>query len=66
MAVYGMAAISLFITLSYQPVGAILFVVTTVMAATRFPEMPILTVALGIVTWIVLGAPPFYWWATSQ
>jgi hypothetical protein len=61
-----MAALSLFITLSYRPVGAILFVLTTVMAGMRFPEMPILTVALVIVTWIVLGAPPFYWWASSQ
>lgn len=52
-----MAAISLFVALSYPPVGAILFVVTTVMAATRFSEMPILTIALGIVTWIVLGSP---------
>lgn len=61
-----MAAVSLFVTLSYQPVGAILFVLTTVMAAMRFPEMPILTIVLIIATWVVLGAPPFYWGVTSR
>lgn len=52
--VRALAVISLGTTLSYRPVGLILFVLTTVMAVRIIQRIPLLALALAVATWIAL------------
>lgn len=53
-----MAVVSLLATLWYPPVGAVLFIVTTVMACRRFRKMPVIASVLITATVIAIAAAP--------